>query len=464
MNEYLIYSLLIVLAFALAIASVGVLFGFANAANSKLSGGISYVIGFAMVAASTFIDAAANGMGGSLMAAVRSGPVPGLIWLKRAITVGLICYAVSLVVVRMLGRNGRTPSPLVVSGVFYLISVNGVSAVAGETGEAQFAYFYALPVMLAWGLMRENERHLYLRGVSLGVSSVLGASLLALIVLPDYALTRSFTTLLGFVGGRLNGVTSHPNTLGQIAILGFLLAFFFEKKESFRWVGIVLALACIGLAQSKTAVLVFAVVVGMIAVRYFVGAYSSSSLSYQARSGILAFGLFVVSLLTGILMLGVGVDRIARAATDSVPGLSTLTGRTDIWSATLSEFVRNPLTGYGPTIWDPAFRASRGFIEVGQAHNQFVHTLGAGGIIGFVGLVSMLVIAMYSAFRRVLRDLDWFPITLLVALILMCVSESPLRFEHPLTVGALLWWVFLAAMIPSASSLPESGQNGSRMA
>ena len=71
-------------------------------------------------------------------------------------------------------------------------------------------------------------------------------------------------------------------------------------------------------------------------------------------------------------------------------GLSSGSGRTDVWDLTLREWHSSPLVGYGPSLWSPGYRSSHGFSAlswVGQAHNQFVEALGQTGLIGFIALV-----------------------------------------------------------------------------
>src|SRR5690606_20322169 len=58
--------------------------------------------------------------------------------------------------------------------------------------------------------------------------------------------------------------------------------------------------------------------------------------------------------------------------------VSTLTGRTTIWAASLEAFKMYPVFGYGPTLLNEDFRARwlGDFSAAGQAHNQLFQDLG----------------------------------------------------------------------------------------
>lgn len=105
-------------------------------------------------------------------------------------------------------------------------------------------------------------------------------------------------------------------------------------------------------------------------------------------------------LLAGVLALAYG-DVLYRAL-DQFYALSTAdrglgsgaTGRTTAWKATWEMFLRNPLLGVG-------FRAHEQFLKVdSSAHNGYLATLAEVGIIGFLGVLYLVVRGIRLLWKR----------------------------------------------------------------
>ena len=92
----------------------------------------------------------------------------------------------------------------------------------------------------------------------------------------------------------------------------------------------------------------------------------------------------------GVLLFG-NVGRPGVDFLDSAEGaqLVTLTGRDQIWAVALRRVARDPVFGYGPALWDDAFRASIGMPNATHGHNEFIDTLARSGTVGAAAWWSM---------------------------------------------------------------------------
>lgn len=106
----------------------------------------------------------------------------------------------------------------------------------------------------------------------------------------------------------------------------------------------------------------------------------------------------------------------------------SLTGRTEIWDAALHGFRLNNWFGYGPNLLDEAYRARwiPGLDAAGQAHNQFIQSMGGEGYLGLGSLVVLVVILAYYALRY--SDVSN-GLALAVTGVYICrmMTETPLR-------------------------------------
>jgi O-antigen ligase len=146
-----------------------------------------------------------------------------------------------------------------------------------------------------------------------------------------------------------------------------------------------------------------------------------------------AFGIVVClsAILVAVGVLGVVLfgDLGAQVEdfADSAQGaqLMSMTGRDQIWAIAREEWHENPVFGYGPSLWDDAFRQSIGMPNATNAHNQFLDTLARSGTVGAVGLVIYAIVLMVMSFRYA-RATGGFSLALFMSLALLSISEVPL--------------------------------------
>jgi hypothetical protein len=91
----------------------------------------------------------------------------------------------------------------------------------------------------------------------------------------------------------------------------------------------------------------------------------------------------------------------------------------------VEEWQNNRMFGYGPSLWDDAFRASINMPNATNAHNQFMDTLARSGTIGAVSLViyglTLLVLSIKYA-----RPTGGLSLALFIALALRSITEVPM--------------------------------------
>ena len=242
------------------------------------------------------------------------------------------------------------------------------------------------------------------------------SSLLALILFPDWASTPFNQTVIG-VNIRLFGVTSHPNTLGYISVASLVVIRPGIKKSKLNYLHYLASLCTLILAQSKTAWATGLILIGIdLTVRMLpIRKYLISRILLI----IIWLGVFV--LIYFFLQENFLIDLFGY-------GFGTLTGRTSVWKITIDTWLKNPLFGYGPRLWDLDFRLQFGYLYLwaGQAHNQILHTLGSSGLLGIIGLIAYIYALIKLASRHYIKDHS-VSFGLVIMLLMRILTETPMR-------------------------------------
>ncbi len=280
------------------------------------------------------------------------------------------------------------------------------------------------------------------------------ASLAAAIITPEWAFDASSrATLLMGATTRLVGVTAAPNTLGPIAAT-VLIIVLTTSRGRWRWTNAIAAGVVLVLTDSRMAMV--GTVVGLIIV-FIHHRQCGRGLRTALVASVVAVPLLLVALSTSPL-------TTLASATDgslSAQQVSTANGRVEVWRTTLTEWRRNPVFGYGPDLWSPEYRSQHGqqFSWAGQAHNQWVQTLGDSGLVGLTGLLFYVVVLIRTAAVTSRRS-GGLTGALVALLLLRMTSESALRSPgldavtllHVVTFAILV--VF--SMAPAKDRLPKS--------
>jgi O-antigen ligase len=191
----------------------------------------------------------------------------------------------------------------------------------------------------------------------------------------------------------------------------------------------VLGLAVLFFAQSKTSWIAFVLCsLAMISVRHGGNVWRRVGDPREGAFGIVfCVGVIaVVGTLVTALLLG-DVETQAASFLDTAEGaqLMTMTGRDQIWTIAMEEWHASPIFGYGPGLWDDAFRASINMPNATNAHNQFLDTLARSGSLGAVALVLYAAVLLVLSVRYA-RATGGLSVALFIALALRAISEVPL--------------------------------------
>lgn len=308
-----------------------------------------------------------------------------------------------------------------------------VSSLVSENGGFDYKLlFFPLFLLTIYLLPRERLDGVIPRLVPLFAIFTI-FSLASIFVAPSWAYSDYTNSWVG-IPIRLQGLSSHPNSLGNLALVLLIMLRFLKKKGFWITFLTLCGLAVIILSQSKTIWITLLIwIILEWAVRRF------SSLPQQSTRW-----------LTGLMaILGLGLTFVVLLSRESIPGSTltplSLTGRVDVWQVTLDTWLENPLFGYGPNLWNLFFRQDYGFLWAGQAHNQYLQTLGESGLLGLSALLVYLF-AIIRAGSRGLAATRFATFGILIALVVRSFVESPFR-TYSLDEGFLIQAVFLMILI-----------------
>jgi O-antigen ligase len=357
---------------------------------------------------------------------------PFFVWAQPLVSLLLLTAAAERIVSYWIRRDKTTSAPmvLVITFIVFWISTVALPALLGAHPNITHDYVYSLVIGIAAVLVTGAERDLAFKTARDAVLLFLAAGLFLIPFKPTLVLDLSYDQ--GLLPGvpRLAGLASHGVSLGVLAQLGLLclLAFPYRRAWLTRLAWVV-GLAALFLAQSKTAWISFAVCsLCLIAVRQGPSFWRRAGDPVRPEFGILSILMFMFAVLAVALLLMFGdVDARLSSFFNSAEGaqLASLTGRDKIWAIAYQEWQRNPVFGYGPLIWEEAFRIAIGMPNATHAHNQFMDTLSRSGTVGAMALLLYSVVLLFMSVRyaRASRGLT---LALFVVVAMRSGSEVPL--------------------------------------
>lgn len=336
---------------------------------------------------------------------------------------------------------------------FYFLSSVVISSLFGEIRDYNANILYAPVVFTAVVvcLSREDDHMRFLSNLRIIFFIPCLASLAAMTVAPSLVLETGYKSLIPGFSIRLLGLTQHANSMGSLAAMALALELFFFLRGKANALFAVTCLACLLLAQSKTAWLM-TVVIGLIFLVQAIRTRTANKRASPLGLGLIAMAFFVASF--AILGLLLKTDAIANFFLNDKTGLMTFTGRTKIWEVTLNELYANPLFGYGIALWDPLYRYQHGMLMVGQAHNQLFQILGQAGALGAFSMLVYLLMLTRSAFRAS-KTTHGLSLAFLVILLMRCFSESPLRMIGILDIDTAVHLTTFAVAVGWTAAVSE---------
>lgn len=380
---------------------------------------ISAVLNIVLVPRKLFLNA--DGPTVDVSAYIEGATQAG--WLSRLFTIGLIGFALAMLLSAWLSsKKTWRKDPVwtlgIVLALYYLLNILAGASVVGVPGFNHKSLYLPIVLGALIALPHVDFTRLIVH-LKLILAVVMVMNLVAAMAFPDFALLRPYAGQLPGIDFRLYGVTAQANALGPIALLLLLLELYFPSRALLHWPVLAVAMANFLLAQSKTAW-----VIALVILIFAYLPYRFIALQTRADGHAAAIKLILV-LIASLIGLGLAVSSVDVDRLFSSEVLS-LTGRSAIWADTLAEFERHPLFGYGPSLWGFEYRLKMGKLAAGQAHNQFIQTLGESGLVGFVLLLAYLGILLRLALYS-FRQSRGFSLALYVLILVRCVTEAPLR-------------------------------------
>jgi O-antigen ligase len=358
-------------------------------------------------------------------------------------------------------RSAQAPSVLLLVFILFWGATVAAPALLGAHPHLSHDYVYPLVIGFAAVLATATERDLALGATRNALLLFIAAGLLLVPFKPSLVMDASYTQ--GLLPGvpRLAGLAPHAVSMGMLAQLGLLCLL--ARPLQRVWLNRMawgLGLLVLFLAQSKTAWISFVLCSAcVLVVRQGPGFMRRVGDPVRPGFGIVTLLAFMAAVagIAGLLMFG-EIDARLSSFFDSAQGaqLASLTGRDQIWAIAYDEWQRNPVFGYGPTLWDASFREAIGMPNATHAHNQFMDTLSRSGTVGAAALVLYALVLLVLSIRYA-RATGGLTLALFVALTLRAISEVPLLLfgYGPELIAHVLLLMTLAAAVREAREARE---------
>lgn len=241
---------------------------------------------------------------------------------------------------------------------------------------------YPLIVVTIW-VLRPRLRDLVALGWVVVVTAALAIGFGVLI--PEAGIFRKpsgeviVTAKSDLPWGLLTGMFSHPNSLGQYLVIGLPFVTLIRRGLT-RFLGVVVVVLAIVWTSSRTSEI--AVVAGAL-VTLVCMAWSPQRRRYAVGMGLTA--------LAGVVVV---VPLVTTA-------YEAFTNRGYIWAVSRQFADAEPAFGLGPG-WYGAIGSSAGNLgpTVFHGHNQFIHTLTTGGLVGVLIIAAYSLVAAWKAAAR----------------------------------------------------------------
>lgn len=331
----------------------------------------------------------------------------------------VLVLMLGVVIVRNLGNTRGSPAPLAVL-LAYTVALQLTTFIATTSLDTSTRW-WVLPLLgvAVWFVAPRVDDLVVLGWATLAVAVFsIGLALVdpgrAFMMLNEF-LEETNKAIIG--SQQLAGPFAQMNILGMSMAVGFPFVFLIRNRVM-RFAGAAVVFYTLLWSASRTSVLALSITIG------------SSVVIFAFRSTVVRRRLFG---LATIAMAGV-VVVLPLVTTD--PG--AFTNRGDIWIASISQWLDNPVFGYGSMAYAPGTTIAK---AIGYAswhgHNAFVSAFTMGGIVLALMFV-VLVAAVSNAASRVARQ-SLAPEMFVLLIVSLGMTEVPLRMDDYDGVGWIAW-------------------------
>jgi exopolysaccharide production protein ExoQ len=362
---------------------------------------------------------------------------------------------------RIQGR--QSSGALLLTLLIYFFAAFILAGLLGATKGLAHFYFY-LPILFgAIYFSSGSDPAKVARCFRNAIAVVLVATLLTLLIAPDMVLQKNFRSSIPLYDSRLWGLSAHPNAFAPIS-LAFLILLRYQsfKSSAINWTAWLLGAGAVVAAQSKT---VWAVALMLLAAHLLWRVWGEIRRAKTTLMSTTILAGFLIATTAGsvlVLAWSFGLVRLnlEQMLRLDVNALSTLSGRDVIWDLSLEEWRRSPIFGYGLNLWGDEYRRQMSLPSAFHAHNQFIQTLAASGVVGLAGL--LLYMGVLTAYvLKVGPSLRPYALALLAILFIRCFSEPPFELRSVSDANVLIH-LCLFGMIAAArraEAPPEAGSH-----
>ncbi|GED69124.1 hypothetical protein BRE01_28260 [Brevibacillus reuszeri] len=236
------------------------------------------------------------------------------------------------------------------------------------------------------------------------------------------------------------GIYSHKNQLGRLMCLGAIVFFLvIMMKQWPRWIswgGFLLCTSLLVLSESRTAIVVFVVLLGCIPFLYSFrwNVYGQLLLWMSATMLGVIFALVVVPN-TEVLLESFGRDM-------------TLTGRTELWATVIEMIREHPWFGYGYSGFWLGWDGESAYLWMvsnwnpPNSHNGFLDAALDVGVVGLIMILLSFFTRFIKAVQYIRTNQSWesfWPMLFLLYMVAGNVTETSL-LDH----NSFFWILFIA--------------------
>lgn len=372
-------------------------------------------------------------------------------WTYRLATVLIlgICFSNFISTLQKNKSRGNYGWPLFFSFSLYYFTNIILNNMFGTKPVADWKFLYPFIIFYEIFINRNKDINSSIQGIKFWLMFFLFASLITAVVLPKISLQLNYIGL-PWINIRLWGLGSNPNSIGPLSLIFLLLL---AHKPFYRrllqYSAIIVGVCVMLLSQSKTtwgaALLSFAILwwghVMHSPIKINIQKPASNALRSLSIPILLAFIGIALSVVLAIY--SIYGNPFAHTNNEEI---TTLTGRTEIWSVAIETLKNNPLFGYGSSVWDDQFRKHIDMNFAFSAHNQFLQSLSEAGSIGFLGLIIYMVMLFRYAYAAN-GETKGLSLALFSIILIRCFTETPLEitgiFNEDIVAHLLLFRVAL---------------------
>ena len=433
MTEFIFTSIYSSIALLLALVSVFIFALTSHWGHRRETGLVAYVFYPTVIIGALTIFFSGRNLALPIEYQVALSAKPAiLVWAARLASVFVVLAAAERIFRRLVDgrRQPGNAKLLMLAFLFYFLTNVLSTAALGGHPSLSHEYFYFVLVGSAALLATQGEGEISIRSVRNAFLILLLLGFVCAAWNPDTVISRDYAGLIPGLNGRYAGLSQNPNSLGAI-VIAFLLCVW-RLPFSSRALNVIAWTAGLGslvVGQSKTSWA--ALVVCVVVCQY----YSQPAGSWNRRINfnrpavpiaLLSLAMLLAIAAAGVVMFGnIGARLSTFFETRAGYELLTLTGRDQIWDVAIREWRRDPMFGYGLTVWGDAHRLQIGMPFAFHAHNQFFQSLASAGVVGVVGLVCYLLVLLKFSFKTA-RKSRGLTISLFALIAIRSIAEVPL--------------------------------------